>query len=292
MIVNRHLLAAWLMLFAVAASGADPVAGDRALRLDWKENILTISGPDLPGREMRVLYIEAYCRLGAHDRKWQETTIGHRTRLVSRAEDGHSLVLECTLSDGVRVRHEIRGGADEVDFGITATNPTDKTSQAQWAQPCVRVDAFTGRDKNNYVDKCFIFLDGKLTRMPMRNWATTALYTPGQVWCPKGLDRADMNPRPLSDAVPDNSLIGCFSADEKRMMAIAFEPCHELFQGIAACLHSDFRIGGLAPGESKRVHGKIYIVPNDVEGLLRRYHKDFPEQANGAGGGRDSPKRD
>jgi hypothetical protein len=39
-----------------------------------------------------------------------------------------------------------------------------------------------------------------------------------------------------------------------------------------------FRIGGLAPGETKQIHGKIYIVPNDVAALLARYEKDFPEQ--------------
>jgi hypothetical protein len=44
-------------------------------------------------------------------------------------------------------------------------------------------------------------------------------------------------------------------------------------------IHSDFRIGGLAAGETKTMRGKIYIVPADVEALLRRYAKDFPEHA-------------
>jgi len=255
-------------------------AEDRAaMRVSWEKSILTISGPDLPGREMRILYIEAYCRPGSTDRKWEQTTIGHKTRLVSAAPDGHSLVLECTLRDGVVVRHDITAAADNVDFRITATNPTATPSQVDWAQPCVRVDAFTGRNQQTYLEKCFIFVDGKLSRMPTRDWATKALYTPGQVWAAKGVDRADVNPRPLSTAVPDNSLIGCFSADEKRLMAIVFEPCQELFQGVITCLHSDFRIGGLAPGETKKVHGKIYVLPADVDSLLTRYKTDFPEQA-------------
>src|ERR671914_89141 len=126
----------------------------------------------------------------------------HRPRLVSADADGRRLVLECTLNDGVKIRHEIAAGADEVDFRLTASNPTDKPSEAHWAQPCVRVDAFTGRDKVTYLDKCFIFLDGKLTRMPTRQWAKQALYTPGQVWCPTHVDRNDVNPRPLSALVP------------------------------------------------------------------------------------------
>ena len=62
-------------------------------------------------------------------------------------------------------------------------------------------------------------------------------------------------------------------------MAVAWEPYQEIFQGVIACMHNDFRIGGLAPGETKAIRGKIYIVESDIPGLLRRFEKDFPEQA-------------
>jgi hypothetical protein len=122
-----------------------------------------------------------------------------------------------------------------------------------------------------------VFLDGKLARMPTRDWATKARYTPGQVWAPKHVDRDDVNPRPLSKNVPSNGLIGCYSSDEKWLFATAFEPYQELFQGVITCLHSDFRLGGLKPGETKKVRGKIYVVPADVDQLLIRYRRDFPE---------------
>ena len=77
--------------------------------------------------------------------------------------------------------------------------------------------------------------------------------------------------------MPDNGLIGCFRADDQAIVATAWEPYQELFQGVAACIHSDFRIGGLAPGQTKNIHGKIYIVPADVDAILARYHHDFPE---------------
>jgi hypothetical protein len=92
------------------------------------------------------------------------------------------------------------------------------------------------------------------------------------------VDRNDVNPRPLSAIVPSNGLIGCYSADEKKIMATAWEPYQELFQGVIVCLHSDFRIGGLKPGETKRIRGKIYLMDADVAKLLERYRKDFPEQ--------------
>jgi len=130
-----------------------------------------------------------------------------------------------------------------------------------------------------YVQQCFILLDGKLTRLPTQPWAVKARYTPGQVYCPQGVDRRDVNPRPLSVWVPSHGLVGCFSKDERMIMAVAWEPYQELFQGVVTCIHSDFRIGGLAPGETKHIRGKLYMVPANVDQLFRRYLHDFPEQA-------------
>ena len=274
--------AAVAIAFSLVFCARALAAADLGLSLAWRDSYLTIRGDNLPGGRMSVHYIEAYCRPGSTNRRWERTTIGHKTRLVSTEAGGKRLVLECTLNDGVKVRHEITAGADTIDFRLTAMNATDKPSEAHWAQPCIRVDAFTGRDKDSYLDKCFVFLEGRLSRMPTRDWAKEALYVPGQVWCPRHVSHDDVNPRPLSRLVPDNGLIGCFSADDGMIFAVAFEPYQELFQGIAACLHSDFRLGGLRPGETKTVRGRIYFVPNDVDALLKRYVDDFPEHAVGS----------
>lgn len=274
----------WILgLLALVAGSPATHAEDPGyhLTLTWEKNILRIHGAHLPGQEMEVLYLEAYCRPGSTDRDWKETVIGHETEMVRAGKDGKKIELRCRLSDGVVVDHVITAGADEVDFRITAHNPTDKASLAHWAQPCIRVDRFTGTARKyateEYLPKCFIFVENRLTRMPTRPWATRARYTPGQVWCPRHVPRPDVNPRPLSQIVPSNGLIGCFSRDEKMLFATAFEPYQELFQGIICCLHSDFRIGGLKPGETKKVRGKIYLMENDLKKLLARYSRDFPE---------------
>jgi hypothetical protein len=44
------------------------------------------------------------------------------------------------------------------------------------------------------------------------------------------------------------------------------------------CSHSDFRVGGLTPGETKEIRGKIYVVDANVAALDQRYEQDFPEQ--------------
>lgn len=274
-LLRASLLA--LLLLSPSLRAADEAP---PLKLHWEKNYLTISGPQLPGGEIKIHYLEAYCRSGSTDADWvQHTKILHQTELLEASDDGTLVRLQCTVADGLRVTHEIRSRADEVDFRITAHNPTDKRSEAHWAQPCIRLDKFTGANQETYLAKSFVFLDGRLARMPTHDWATAARYVPGQVWCPHGVDRNDVNPRPLSPLVPSNGLIGCFSADESMLFATAFEPYQELFQGVIVCLHSDFRLGGLQPGETKHIRGKIYILPNDVPALLNRYAADFPEQA-------------
>jgi hypothetical protein len=256
---------------------AEPASG---LTLSWEKNMLSIQGPALPGGELRVWYLEAFCRPGSTDRDWKQTVIPHKTALLEADPDGRRLKLRSALADGVIVDHELRAGADDVTFRLVATNPTERASEAAWAQPCIRVDKFTGvaakRDSEEYLSRSFIFLDGHLARMPTQPWATKARYIPGQVWCPEDVDRNDVNPRPLSALVPSNGLIGCFSADGTMIVATAWQPYQELFQGVIVCLHSDFRIGGLQPGETKTIRGKIYLVKNDVNALVKRYEADFP----------------
>ena len=164
---------------AVAVSAAEPVP----LGIHW-ENFLTISGPRVPGSEVRIHYLEAYCRAGSTNADWgQHMVICHQAEIVG--------------------------------------TPTDREIQ---------------------------------------------LY------------RNDVNPRPLSSLVPSNGLCGAFSGNNQWILATAWEPYQKLFQGVVTCMHSDFRIGGLKPGETKHIRGKLYLVPADAESLLRRYDRDFPEQ--------------
>jgi len=271
-----------ILLAALASLRAAETAPPLTLARDGR--FLVIRGAQIPGGEIRINYLEAYCRAGSTDADWiQHTVIKHTSELLSQSDDGTELKLRDTLADGVTVEHTITARSDELDFRLVAHNPGATPSETHWAQPCVRLSKFTGFDEKtagnaeDYLPKCFLFLDGKLTRMPTPQWATQARYTPGQVWRPANVPPTDVNPRPLNPVIPSNGLIGCFSGDEKMIFAISWEPYQELFQGVIRCVHSDFRIGGLEPGETKRIRGKIYLVPNDVPALLTRYEKDFPE---------------
>ena len=251
---------------------------DSPLAIHWEKEYLTIIHSELPDQPVRIHYLEAFCRPGSTDRVWKETVIPHSTVKLQSKEPG-AILLEQRLGDGVIVTHLIKSVADGVAFEVTAHNPTKHVSEAHWAQPCMRVDRFVGlpmvSSGEHYLSKCFLFLNDTLTRMPAESWAKKARYIPGQVWSAPGVDRNDVNPRPLHPDTPSNGLIGCFSADEKWILAMAWHPYQELFQGVITCLHSDFRIGGLQPGETKEIFGKVYLIDGDEKALLKAYERDF-----------------
>lgn len=268
-------LALVAVLISVAAvRAAEPAGG---VRLAWADNKLTLHAPHLPGERVEIWYLEAYCRAGSTDRDWNQTVIKHQTRLLGASPDGRRIELEDRLADGLVVRHVLTAGKDDVTFELEARNPTDRRSEAHWAQPCVRVDRFTGRKQDDYLASCFLLVDGKVEHLPTMPWATRARYMPGQVYCPRHVDRNDVNPRPLSALVPSHALVGCHSADKKWLLATAWEPYQEIFQGVIVCLHSDFRLGGIEPGKTLKIRGKVYLTDAGLDALVARYRRDFPE---------------
>jgi hypothetical protein len=263
----RHVAAALLLLGGCASA---PAAALPKLSIAWEKNKLEITG-DVPGGRVEVWYLEAYCRSNSRDREWKLTTIPHKTEKVASTSD--EIRLRCAVEGGVEVEHVIRAGEGEVGFDVVATNKGPAYVDAVWAQPCVRVGGFTGtgQHRTSYIPRCFIYVDGRRRALNELPWATEAIYKPGQVYVPEGVDPRDANPRPHSAVKPSNGLIGCVSADDRWLFATAWEPYQELFQGVITCLHSDFRLGGLNPGETKRARGRIWILPNDDASLLARY---------------------
>lgn len=250
----------------------------RALEISWTNNLLTLAGTNLPGGKLEVLYLEAFCRSGAHNRNWGQTTLPHKTTLLTN-ENNRVLRFRTMVQPDIEVTHVVTAGADEIDFRFTLTNRGKEDIDVQWFQPaCIRVAKFAGCVQSNYTAKSFIFTERGLTTLDKTRRTEDALYRGGQVYVMPGVDARDANPRPLSLDRPTNGLIGCFSADGKQLLATASDRTHELFEGVYVCLHSDPRIGGLKAGETKTIHTRLYVLPNDVPALLRRYEKDFPDK--------------
>jgi hypothetical protein len=246
------------------------------LRIYWKDNILTVSGDKLPGKKMEILYIEDFCKTGSTNRNWEETIIPHKTEMIYADDNNTHIKLRTIVQGDIEVTHDIRTQKNEVEFNLVLYNKGDKAIDVDWFQPCIRIDKFTGRKQDDYLSRSFIFTNAGLTTLNKTRRTEESLYKGGQVYVPAGINLEDVNPRPLSPDRPANGLIGCFSDDNKYIMATAWDNYQELFQGIFVCIHSDPRIGGLEAGEVKKLRGKIYIVKNDPKKLLQRYHQDFP----------------
>jgi hypothetical protein len=269
------LLVAWL---ATGIAGLRSVAGPS---LAWTNNLLTWADPRLPGGKLDIFYLEAFCLPGGHERRWDQTRLPHTTRMTRRAPDGSGLSFETKVGKSVVVDHGVRMTKDGLVMDFTLSNQGTEPWQVQWFQPaCVRVDAFTGASQSNYTQRAFVFTSRGLTWLSETRRREDALYRGGQVYLPPWVDAADANPRPISLDRVTNGVIGCVSGDNRWLLALASDRTFELFEGVYVCLHSDPWIGGLQPGEVRRVRQRLYLLPNDPKALLRRYRRDFtPKQA-------------
>ena len=268
-----------LFLFMVLLFRAAVLSGyaDDGLTLSWTNKILTVSASTLPGGKLEILYLEAFCHKGSTHCDWHKTVLPHRTRLVA-AEPGH-LRFRTTIEPDAVMLHEVRVASNGVEFQFALTNQGLEPLDLEWFQPaCIRVGRFTGLDQSNYTSRSFIFAERGLTTLNQTRRQEEGFYRGGQVYVPKGINLADVNPRPICQDQPVNGLIGCFSADGKQLLATASSSTHELFEGVFVCLHSDPHVGGLASGETKQIHAKIYLLQNDPEELLKLYRQDFPDE--------------
>lgn len=261
--------------FNSTISSDTPENTDKGLFIKWSNNQLTIAGDDMPGKQMHILYLEAFCKTGSTNRAWDSTTIPHKTALVSADDNGKHITLRTIVQPDIEVLHDIRAGSDEVEINLVLTNKGSNAEDIDWLQPCIRVDQFTNREQDDYISRSFIFTKNGLTTLDKTNRTHNGYYKGGQTYVPPGINLKDVNPRPISGDKPVNGLIGCFSDDNTYLMATAWDHYQELFQGIFVCIHSDPRVGGLQPGEVKKLRGKIYIMKNNPQALLRRYNEDF-----------------
>ena len=256
--------------------GNGPNAPAGNLAIGWTNNLLTVTAENVPGGKIEIWYLEAFCHSGAHDRDWRDTVLPHKTRLISASPDGKRLEFLTTVAPSVEMRHVATAARDEINFDFTLANRGEHPVDLQWFEPaCIRVAAFTGSDQEHYTGKSFIFTARGLTTLDQVRRTEAALYRGGQVYLPIWTQSQDANPRPISLDHPVNGIIGCFSADNRWLLATASDKTHELFEGVYVCLHSDPFVGRLGPGETKTARNKLYIMPNDTSELLRRYRRDF-----------------
>src|SRR5688572_23732140 len=144
-----------IFLLALVACVTVCGQGPAPLKLAWTNNMLRISGPQVPGDYVEIWYLEAFCRSGSTHRKWNETTIPHKSELI--AARPNELRLRTRVEPSTVIDHVITSTDDEVTFADEIRNEGDQFVDVQWFQPCVRLARFTGANQTNYIEKSFIY---------------------------------------------------------------------------------------------------------------------------------------
>ena len=92
------------VLTLIPAHAADSTPG---LTLARDGHWLVIRGAQIPAGEIRINYLEAYCRAGSTDADWREhTVIKHTNELVSLDPAGKVMKLRDVLTDGLGPHHQ------------------------------------------------------------------------------------------------------------------------------------------------------------------------------------------
>src|SRR6266704_2055441 len=106
---------AFIWFILIFASACLPCRAQAAtgLTIGWTNNMLAIKAPGLPGDRVEILYLEAFCRSGSTHRDWHQTTIPHKTELLSADKNGKRLKLRTIVEGDIEVLHDIRAGKDD-----------------------------------------------------------------------------------------------------------------------------------------------------------------------------------
>lgn len=84
---------------------------------------LVIHGDHIPGKQVRINYLEAYCRANSTDADWvKHTVVKHEAQLISLNEEKTVLRVRDRVSDGLIVEHTIKAGREEIEIVISEKN--------------------------------------------------------------------------------------------------------------------------------------------------------------------------
>ena len=193
------------------------------------------------------------------------------------------------------------GGVDQV---VTVEGPSPSAVRAINAvNPCVQFQHATsfGRDParrlgyvDDFVARCFIFLEGGLTllkdteRVPGtlppddRNAPRVNCEKP---WIQEYVPAWEKNHwagqkglRGFSTDRPVYPIIGTVSRDGEHLVAVAWPETSRLGQVWMPCIHPrPCILTAHEPGENRIVsRGRLYFMPNDGKALIAAFERDFP----------------
>lgn len=180
-----------------------------------------------------------------------------------------------------------REKAVELEFRVT--NSTERTLRHGGAQMCLTLSKCTEFSEKNTVDNTFTWIDGRYTSLA----STTP--TPQKMGRPPWLivqkkDLPDLPRRShpdgwwVVDQRCDYPLVVRESADGEHLVAIWWQGATGVMTNTTVpCMHSRMPRKPIKPGGEVVWRGRVYLMPNKPEKLLRHYKDDSKKRSGQTG---------
>ena len=160
-----------------------------------------------------------------------------------------------------------------------------------------RKDKFDESYLEDFVGRAFVFLESGLRRLADTNRVPSvdsrdnpysrrgsAANPWVQEYAPRWRSRSARLPaffgrRPVSTDRPTYPIMGVISQDERFLSAFAWPDAEYLGQLFISCLHPNSRLAEscLSEPEGCVTRGKIYLMENNPQRLLKLFERDFPD---------------
>ncbi len=174
-------------------------------------------------------------------------------------------------------------GEDEVDVTYTVANHRDEDITNIAAQMCLVCTDAAGFGKKLDVSRTLVRVDGKWTPLSQTHPSPEEVGRPPWIHAntkasgPWRGERITKHGWWVTEELTDIGMIVMISEDGEHLVAMAWEGAPGTSSNSRIpCLHAGPpHAARCAPGKSVEFHGKIYLLPNDLEALDARYEKDF-----------------
>jgi len=179
----------------------------------------------------------------------------------------------CTVPDKGRFTVELSAEKDYVDINLSLQNDMPASvGPIDWSFCMIAIESPTFRNPEH--NRIFIF-DGQNLRSFQDINGKAGLFI-GKVVGGQGFVPAVHQPLPKSPVESQESVVIVESQCGRYATVMGFEQSYSTYGCIGnMCFHMDPFLGILKNGETKKIHGRLYLIEGDAQDAFKRYRNDF-----------------
>lgn len=197
-----------------------------------------------------------------------------------RDERSGALYYNCRTPEGVEFTGRAEPRGDAVDLEFRVANRTDRELRHAGAQMCLTLSKCRDFAEKNQVETTFTWVDGEFTSLAETTPTPREMgRSPWLLMFTKGASYGGPRSHPdgwwVVDQRADRPVIARRSSDGDRLLAIWWRGAHSIMTNTTIpCIHSRLGRKNIAPGQEVVWRGRIYLMPDRPDRLLRRWRQD------------------